>query len=147
MGNNLLCDLLLRRDIELDIRDRDAVAELDACSLEVVHHRRDEVRELVAAAELQCREVGKAAYMMDEAVHVELHLEGGVPVLEREHRAPVAPEVGMQQVVREDLLNRLALERLVAHHQEVRKLHRILLAEVELAVVVALATVRRDAAV
>ena len=128
MGDDLSCCLLRIGDLELDIRHRDAVAEVGTVLLQVVDHRGHEIRELVPSAELQGGEIGKAADVVDEAVHVELHLESGVPVLKGKHCAPQAPEVRVQDIIGEDVLDGLVLEGFIGHHHEVRELQRCLLA-------------------
>ena len=72
---------------------------------------------LVVPRELEGREVGHAADVMDEAMEVELHLERAVPLLEGEHRPPVQPEVALQEVLAEDLVDPLALH-LLARGEE-----------------------------
>ncbi len=47
--------------------------------------------------------------MMDEAVHIELHLKSRVPVLEGKHGSPIAPEIGVEKFIGEDILNRFIL--------------------------------------
>ncbi len=146
MCDNLPCGLLRIRDLELDVRHRDAVPKVCPVGLQVVDHRSHEVRELIASAELQGGQIRQPSDVVDEAVHVQLHLEGGVPVFEGEHRAPQAPEVRVQDIIGENVLDGLVLQGLIGHQHEVRELHRCLLAEVELAVVVSLSAVRGDAA-
>ena len=74
---------------------------------------------LVVAIELQRREVREMSDMVDKTVNVELHLEGGVPLFEGEHGAPIEPEVAFEKVLAEDLVDPLVLH-LFARCQEDR---------------------------
>ena len=77
---------------------------------------------------------------MDVALDVQLHLEGGMPVLEGEHGAPVHPEVGVQHLVVEEIGDGLVVEVLVRREEEPHDLHRCLVRQAELAVGVGILT-------
>ena len=72
--------------------------------------------------------------MVDEALEVELHLQGAVPVLKGEHGPPVQPEGGGEHLVVKDVLDGLVVQVLVRGHEELHDLHAALLAQVELPV-------------
>ena len=62
-------------------------------AFQVTHHRQDHGFILVILGKPQGLEIGQAADMMDEALDVQLHLQGAVPVFKGEHGAPVEPEI------------------------------------------------------
>ena len=82
--------------VELDVCDLHAVVELDVVALEVLDHREDHGLILVVLREAQRREVGKSPDVVDIALDIELHLQRAVPVFKGEHRAPVEPEIRVQ---------------------------------------------------
>ena len=88
-------DLALRGDVEHDVGDPRVVHDRDALLLEPLDEREDQGVELVEAGELDGAEIRKPAEVLDEAVHVELHLQGAVPGPDGEHRQPVHPEVAV----------------------------------------------------
>ena len=115
--------------------------------LEVVHERQDHRLVLVVAREAQRREVRQTADVMDEAVDVTVHLERRLPVLEREHRAPVQPEVRIEHFVVEVVGNLLVRKLLLSRQIELEDLHDGLVGEAELLVRVrVLSTALRGAA-
>ena len=122
------------RAVEFDICDLHAVVELDVVALEVLDHREDHGLVLVVLREAQRREVGKSADVVDIALDIELHLERAVPVFKGEHRAPIEPEVGIQDLVIEEVGDLLVLQLLVGGEEELHDLHRALVGDVELAV-------------
>ena len=50
---------------------------------------------------------------MDIALEIQLHLQRAVPVLKGEHGAPVQPEVGVQDLIIEEIGDALIIERFV----------------------------------
>ena len=119
---------------KLHIHDLGVVEELHAVALEVAGHRQDDGFILVVAREAQGLEVRQAADVMDVALDVELHLQRAVPVFKGEHRAPVEPEVGREDLVVEEVGDALILELLIRREEQAHDLHRALVADGELAV-------------
>ena len=126
--------LALAVDVKLHIHDLGVVEELHAVALEVAGHRQDDGFILVVAREAQRLEVRQAADVMDVALDVELHLQRAVPVLKGEHRAPVEPEVGGEDLVVEEIGDALILKLLIGRKEQAHDLHRALVADGELAV-------------
>ncbi|NYJ65666.1 hypothetical protein HNR16_000454 [Pseudoclavibacter chungangensis] len=126
--------LRVARDVDLDVTHRGPVPEVDAVVVQVgeqwLHHR----LVLVVAVELECREVGQPVDVMDEAHEVAAHLDEGMPLLEREHRRPVDPEVALEEVGREVVGDRLVAEALFRGEDELHDLLLCLVREGEVAV-------------
>ena len=128
------------RAVELDVCDLHAVVELNVVALEVLDHREDHGLVLVVLREAQRREVGKSPDVVDIALDIELHLECAVPVFKGEHRAPIEPEIGIQDLVIEEVGDLLVLQLLVGGEEELHDLHRTLVGDAELAVGVGVLT-------
>ena len=62
--------------------------------------------------------------MVDVALHVELHFQGAVPFLEREHRLPVDPEVRVVEVVVEHVVDRLVGKVFLSGEEQAQQLLR-----------------------
>ena len=56
---------------------------------------------------------GRPPDVVDIALDIELHLECAVPVFKGEHRAPIEPEIGIQDLVIEEVGDLLVLQLLV----------------------------------
>ena len=108
--------------------------ELRAGLLQIGDHRQNHGFILVVAREAQGAEVGQAADMMDIAADIELHLQRTVPVFKGEHRAPVEPEVGVQDLVAEKVGDGAVVELLVGGKEQAHDLHGPFVGEAELAV-------------
>ena len=129
------CGLLaFRCDVEVDIGDLAAVLEHHTLVQQPLHQRLHQRFVLVVLGELQRREIRHAGDLVDEAVQVELHLERRVPFLEGEHRAPVEPEVAVQELQPEDLVDALVLHLPAGGQEELDQLLLRRLAEREQAV-------------
>ena len=126
--------LALGGDVEDHVGDAGVELHLHALVLEPAHERLDEGLVLVVLGELQGGEVRQAADVVDEALDVELHLEGGVPLLEGEHRAPVEPEVGGEEALAHHLVDALVVQVLLTRHDEVQQVLLSLQVQGELAV-------------
>ena len=129
-----LGQLLVGLDFELDVDHLGVVVELHAVGFQVPDHRQDHGLVLVILGEAQRGEVRQAADVVDVALEVELHLQRAVPVFKGEHRAPVEPEVGIQDLVVEEVGDALVVELLVGGEEQAHDLHGRLVGEVELAV-------------
>ena len=102
--------------------------------LQIGDHGQDDGLILVVAGKAQGGEVGQTADVVDIALEVELHLQCAVPVLEREHGAPVHPEVGAEDLVVEDVGDFFVLQLLVRGEEELQDLHAALVRQAEPAV-------------
>ena len=71
---------------------------------------------------------------MDIALEIQLHLQRAVPVLKGEHGAPVQPEVGVQDLIIEEIGDALIIERFVGGEEQLHDLHGGLIRQTELAV-------------
>ena len=120
--------------VELHVHDLHAVVELDTEALEILDHREDHGLILVVLREAQRLEVGQTADVVDIALDIELHLERAVPVFKGKHRAPVEPEVRVQNLVVKEVGDLLVLQLLVRREEQLHDLHRALVGDVELAV-------------
>ena len=134
-------------DVELDVDDLAVVLDGGAGGLKVLDHGQNHRVVLVVLGEAKGSEVGKATDVVNVALQVALDLERGVPVLEGEHRAPVQPEVRVEDLVIPDLVDRLAVEALVGGQEELGDLLAGLVGESELLVGVGIlaAVLRRTA--
>ena len=121
-------------EVELHVHHPGVEVELDAVRLQVLEHGQDHGLILVVAGEAQGGEVGQAPHVVDEALEVELHLQGGVPVLKGEHGAPVEPEVGLQHRTAEHVRDGPVVQGLVGGEEQLHDLHGALVAQAELAV-------------
>ena len=121
-------------DLEADVGDLGLILELHAVVFQIGDHGQDDGLILVVAGKAQGGEVGQTADVVDIALEVELHLQCAVPVLEREHGAPVHPEVGAEDLVVEDVGDLLVLQLLVRGEEELHDLHRAPVGDAELAV-------------
>ena len=108
--------------------------ELYAEALEVLYHRQDHGLILVVLGEAERLEIRQTADVVDIALNIAFHLKSAVPVLKREHRAPVEPEVGVQHLVIEEIGYLLVLEILLRGEEQLHDLHCALVRDVELAV-------------
>ena len=120
-------------DRKLDVLDLGVVVELHAVRFEVLHHRQDHRLVLVVSGEPQRAEVRQTADVVDVPFDVQFHFQRGMPVLEREHGAPVQPEVGFQHLVVEEIGDRLVVQFLVRSEEQFHDLHRGLVAQPEFA--------------
>ena len=132
--NNLPRDLPAAADVETHVHDLRIVMELRAGFFQIGDHRQNHGFILVVAREAQGAEVGQAADMMDIAADIELHLQRTVPVFKGEHRAPVEPEVGVQDLVAEKVGDGAVVELLVGGKEQAHDLHGPFVGEAELAV-------------
>ncbi len=85
--------LLLRLNIENDVGYTAVILNRSTVCFQIFDHGKDEGVVLIVFCKLERFEVGKAAYMVDEALNVQFHFKGGVPFLKGEHGLPVQPEV------------------------------------------------------
>ena len=97
-------------EVEIQVEHVAAVLETDALGGERIAQRLDEGVVLVVLAELHHRHVLEAPEAVHEAVHVALHLQQRLPVVEGEHGAPEEPEVGGEELGREVLVDRHTLD-------------------------------------
>ena len=65
--------------------------------------------------------------VVDKAGQIELHFQGAVPVFKGEHGSPEGPEIRLQQLLGEDVLNGLVRKHLVGGHDEHPDFHGHLL--------------------
>ena len=123
-----------RGAVEFYIHDLYTVVELDAEALEILDHRQDHGLILVILREAQGLEIGQTADMVDIALDIELHFQGAVPVFKGKHRAPIEPEVGVEDLVVEEVRDALVLKLFIRGEEQLHDLHRALVGNVELAV-------------
>ena len=121
-------------DVKEDIGHLHTKLEVHPGLLQVLFHGQDQRFILVIAGKLQGAEIRQAGNVVDEALEVELHLQGGVPVFKSEHGAPVEPEGGGKYLIVKDILNGLVVQVLIRGHKELDDLHAPLLTEVKLSV-------------
>ena len=114
--------------LKYHIGDFGAELEVHAGVLQVLLHGQDQGFVLVVLGELQGAEVRQARDMVDEALEVQLHLQGAVPVLESEHGAPVQPEGGVEDFLIEHVLDGLVVQVFVPGHEQLHDFHCALLA-------------------
>ena len=81
-------------DVEDHVGDLGAETEVHPGLLQVLLHGQDQGLVLVVPGKFQGAEVGESRDVVDEALEVELHLQGAVPVLKGKHGPPVQPEGG-----------------------------------------------------
>ena len=62
---------------------------------------------LVEASELDGAEIHHPTEVLDEALHVELHLQGAVPGRDGEHRQPIHPEVALEELLAHEFIEPL----------------------------------------
>src|SRR5512142_2412062 len=74
----------------------------------------------------------KPRKQLHESQEIAAQLGRGMPLLERVHGPPHAPEVGLEEMRREELVDALGTERPLAEREEPRKLESIALLEAEL---------------
>ncbi|MNS89953.1 hypothetical protein D3C72_1239860 [compost metagenome] len=103
---------------EVHIGHFSAVLEPHAVLLQPLHQRKHQRFVLVVLGELQRREVRQPTDMVDEAMQVELHLQRRVPFLEREHRAPVQPEIAVQEIAAQHFVDALVLHLLPGSQEQ-----------------------------
>ena len=123
--------LFAGQEVEEDVGDLDPVVELDAVGFQVGDQREDQGLVLVVLGELQRREVGQAADVVEEPLQIQLHLQGGVPFLKGKHGLPVEPEVGLVEFLVQDVVDGLAVEGFVRREEQSHELHRGFVAQVE----------------
>ena len=108
--------------------------ELHAEAFQVLDHGQDHRLVLVVAGKAQGCEIRQTADMVDITLQVALHLQGAVPVLEGEHRAPVHPEIGVQHLIVEEVGDLFIVQLLIRGHEQLQDLHSALVRQAELAV-------------
>jgi hypothetical protein len=74
------------------------VMELHAVVLQIFDHRQHDGLVLVVLGEAQRREIRQTADMVDISLHIALHFQRALVILEGEHRAPVQPEIGVKDL-------------------------------------------------
>ena len=131
---NALCDLLSIAAVKQNIRHLCIEMELHAVAFQILDHRQNHRLILIVLGKAQRLEIGKPSDMVDIALDIELHLERAVPVFKGEHRAPVEPEVRIQNLVVKEVGDLLVLQLLVRREEQLHDLHRALVGDVELAV-------------
>ena len=148
LGEQLAGYLVSAREIDRDIRDPDTVLETNALVLQKRNKGLHEGFVLVVPRELERSEIGEPFDVVYEAHDVAAHLDRRVPAFEREHRAPVQPEVRFEELVAEHVFDAFALKRVLRGHPELDEFFLGLLRQREIPVVFgALAAVADDAAV
>ena len=105
-----MSDLFAGKEVEQHVGHGHAVVELNPVVLQVAHQRENQRFILVVTGELERRQVGQAANVMQEAMQVELHLQSGVPFLKGEHGLPVHPEIRTVEFVRENIVDRFVVQ-------------------------------------
>ncbi len=128
------CPFLASATVEFHIDDLNAVVELHAEALEVLHHRQDHGFILIIFGETQSCEVRQSTDMVNVTLDIELHLQCAVPVFKREHGSPVQPEVGIQYLIVKDIRDTLILQILIRREEQIHDLHRALIRDRKLAV-------------
>ena len=118
-------------DIEQHICNLDAVPEVHAVVLQVADHRKNHRFILVVLRETKGREVRKSADVVDIALHVALHFKRALVVLEREHRAPVHPEIRIENFIVEDIRDLYVRQIFVRGHKELHDLETSLVGKAE----------------
>ena len=108
--------------------------ELYAEALEILDHRQNHGLILIIFREAQRLEVGQTADVVDIALDIELHFQGAVPVFKGKHRAPIEPEVGVEDFVVKEVCDALVLQVFIRGEEQLHDLHRTLVGNVELAV-------------
>src|SRR5271165_6548533 len=98
-AENLRYGLSLALDLHGKIMDARAELSLDALFAEPSDQRPDKAVVLVVFREHQRRHVLQAVDQVEEAVHVELHFQKAVPVLEGKHGPPKDPEIALEQAL------------------------------------------------
>ncbi len=129
-----LCKLFAALAVEKHVRHLRAKMELHAEALEIFDHWQNHRLILVVLRKAQRLEVGEPSDVVDIALNVELHFQRTVPVFKGEHRAPVEPEVRVQNFVVKVIGDLLVLQFLVRREKELHNFHRALVGKVELAV-------------
>ncbi len=69
--------------------------------------------------------------MVDEALHIKLHLQCAVPFLECEHRSPVKPEIRTKEVLTEHLIDPFVVELFGEREDEIDDLFSRLRSQLE----------------
>ena len=111
-------------------------------TFQIFYHRKDHGLVLIIFCKAQGLEIRQAAYVVDETLDIELHLQGTVPVLEGKHGTPIEPEVGVQDLTIKEIGDFLIIKVLIRSEEEAHNLQRTLVGDVKLAVSVGiLATV------
>ena len=123
--------LLVRQEVEEDVGHLHPVLEPDAVLLQIGYQGEDQRFILVVFGEFQGRQVGQPADVVEEALQIQLHLQGGVPLLEGEHGLPVEPEVGPVKGLVQHVVDGLVVEVLVRGEKETHQLQGRLVAELE----------------
>ena len=120
--NYLLCDLLFGSAIALNVGDGGVKQYLAAVIGDVLAHRQDHGLILIVAGEAERGQIGQTVDVMDVALEIKLHLKGAVPFLKGKHGLPVCPEVGVVEVVIENIVDGFVFKGLVGAHKELEKL-------------------------
>lgn len=132
--------LAVAGDVKINVGDDGAVLELDAVVHQPLLKRQDERFVLVVFGEFQGRQVRHAVDVVDEAVQVQLHLQHRVPLLEGKHGPPVEPEVAVEEIPAEVLVDALAFELLARAQEQTDDVLLGLVVEAELLVRVCILT-------
>ena len=111
-------DLAPGGDEHLQVVHARVVAEDDTALPQPVGQRHDERLELVVAGEAQAGQVGEAGEVLEEAVHVALHLGQRLVLLEGEHRLEQRVEVRGEEVGVEPVLDGEPVRSLLLGHEE-----------------------------
>ena len=129
-------ELALRRDVELHVVDLDAVLERHVESLQIPDHRQNHRLILIVFCEAERGEIRQTADVMHISLQVPLHLQRAVPVLKGKHGAPVQPEIGLENLIVENLVDALVIKLLIRGQIQLHDLHAALVRQTELLVCV-----------
>ncbi len=121
-------------NLEADIHYLGVEMELAAVAFQIFHHRQDHGLILVVLGKTQGAQIGQAVDVVDEALHIQLHFQGAVAIVEGEHGAPVGPEIGFEDLVVEDIGDPLIRQIFVGGEEQLHQFHGALVGDVELPV-------------
>ena len=105
-------------DLKAHIHDLCVEVELCAMIFQVLYHRKDHGFVLVVLGESERTKIRQPVDMMDEPLHIALHLQRAVAVVEGEHRAPVGPEVAVQHLRAQYIRDAPVGQRLIGREEQ-----------------------------
>ncbi len=119
-------------DIKIHIPHLCVVVELHTMIFQILHHRKHHRLVLVVLRKTKRRKIRKAANMMNITLHITLHLQSRLVVLEREHRPPIQPEIRIEHFIVKHIRDLDIVQVFVRRHKQLRDLQRPLVRQTKL---------------
>ena len=124
---NCRCNLLSILKFKNNICYFNAKSKLNASSLKILLHWKNQRFILIILCKFQCAEIRQTRNMMNETLEVKLHLKCTVPVFKCEHGTPVQPECRIEYFIIKYIFDCLIIQIFILCHEKLHDFHTALL--------------------